>query len=159
MIICITGTPATGKTTLAKILAEKLDHEYIDVKNLIEKERLYDSFDKKRDSYVVDTDKLGRFLVGLIEKKKDLIIDSLLSHHLSKKCVDLVIVTKCGLPELKKRLEKRKYSKEKVRENLDSEIFDVCFIEAKENGHKVLTIDSTKGFMKADIDRLIKERN
>ncbi len=77
--------------------------------------------------------------------KKGIIIDSHLSHYLPRRYVDLCIVTKCGLKELKKRLKKRKYSENKVRENLDAEIFDVCLNEAKENKHDVIVINTTKG--------------
>jgi len=34
-VICITGTPGTGKTTLAKKLAKKLDFCYLDVNESI----------------------------------------------------------------------------------------------------------------------------
>jgi len=34
---------------------------------------------------------------------------------------------------------------EKVRENLDSEIFGVCLEDAKEAKHRILTLDTTKG--------------
>jgi broad-specificity NMP kinase len=46
------------------------------------------------------------------------------------------------LKKLKKRLEKRNYSKSKIRENLDAEIFDVCLVEAKEKGHKIKVIET-----------------
>ena len=46
---------------------------------------------------------------------------------------------------LKNRLKKKKYSKDKIRENLDTEIFDVCLNEAKENRHKIIVMDTTKG--------------
>ena len=49
-------------------------------------------------------------------------------------------MTKTKLPALKKRLEARKYSEQKVRENLDAEIFDVCQQEALENGHKPIVV-------------------
>ena len=71
-------------------------------------------------------------------------IDSHLSHFLPSKYVDKCYVTKCNLKELEKRLKKRKYSKKKIRENLDAEIFDVCFEEAKENKHDIEIIDTTK---------------
>ena len=67
-----------------------------------------------------------------------------MSHYLPKKYVDLCIVTKCGLKKLKKRLEKRKYNKKKIRENLDCEIFDICLNEAMEKGHKVKIVDTSK---------------
>jgi len=46
---------------------------------------------------------------------------------------------------MQKRLKRRKYSKEKIRENLDAEIFDVCLNEAMERKHKMLVLDMTKG--------------
>ena len=53
-----------------------------------------------------------------------------------------VIIVKTSLKNLKKRLEKRGYNKLKVRENLEAEIFDVCFEEAKELGHKVEVVEN-----------------
>lgn len=77
--------------------------------------------------------------------RKGIIIDSHLSHYLPAKYVDLCIVAKCDLNELKKRLKKRRYGEDKIRENLDAEIFDVCLTEAKENNHKIFVINTTKG--------------
>ena len=73
---------------------------------------------------------------------KGLVIDSHLSHYLPKEYVDTCIITKCNLKLLKKRLEERGYSKNKVRENLDVEIFDTCRLEALEAGHKVKIIET-----------------
>ena len=36
-IIIVTGTPGTGKTTIAKKLAKKLNFHYLDVNNVIKK--------------------------------------------------------------------------------------------------------------------------
>ena len=65
-------------------------------------------------------------------KFENLIIDSHLSHFLPKDLIDILIITRCELKELKKRLEKRKYSEQKVRENMDAEIFEICKTEAQE---------------------------
>ena len=54
---------------------------------------------------------------------------------------------------LKKRLKKKKYSENKIRENLDAEIFDICLNEAKESRHKVIVIDTTKGINIGEISR------
>jgi len=143
-VIVITGTPGTGKTNLAKKLYKKLNFRYIDVNKLIKKYDLSESYDRKRKTKVVDIKKLNKVLIKEIKNYKGTIIDSHLSHYLPNKYVDLCIVTKCDIKELKKRLTKRKYSKAKIRENLDSEIFDICLTEAKENKHKILIIDTTK---------------
>ncbi|HJO01418.1 MAG: AAA family ATPase [Candidatus Woesearchaeota archaeon] len=158
--IIVGGTPGTGKTTLAKRLAKKLNFHYLDVNKIIEKYNISEGYDKKRDTKIIDTKKLNLALTKEIrnfkQSKEGIIIDSHLSHYLPKKYVDLCIVTKCNLKELENRLKKKKYSKSKIRENLDAEIFDVCLNEAKENRHKVIVIDTTKGLNIENISRKIK---
>jgi adenylate kinase len=179
-VIIITGSVGTGKTTLARKLAEKLNMNYLDVNKIIKKYNISEGYDKKRKTNIIDIKKLNKVLIKEIkeikiiinsnkkinsELKKTLksknnknkienlnkkivkgtIIDSHLSHYLPKSYVDLCIITKCELKVLEKRLMKRRYSKDKIRENLDAEIFDVCLNEAKENGHKVIVVNTTKG--------------
>ena len=67
----------------------------------------------------------------------------------------MCIVTKCELRELKNRLKNKKYPKEKIRENMDAEIFDVCLNDAKENKHKIITIDTTKDINIIKISRKV----
>jgi adenylate kinase len=174
-VLIVTGTPSTGKTTLSKKLSEKLNYQYIDVNKIIEDNNLSDGFDKKRNSKIIDVKKLNKALTKEINKYKSkinknnnkkslknkkiirgMIIDSHLSHYLPKKYVDLCIVTKCDLKILQKRLKKRKYNKDKIRENLDAEIFDVCLNEAKEKGHNVIAVDSTENIKINDISNEIK---
>ena len=81
-----------------------------------------------------------------IKKYKGIIIDSHLSHYLPRKYVDFCIVTKCDIKELNKRLKKKKYDKNKIQENLQAEIFDICLNEARQRKHKILIADTTKGF-------------
>jgi len=144
MIIIVTGCPGTGKTTIAKKIARQKKLKYIDVNQLIKDNKLYFYYNKKENAYVVDVKKLNNFLIKMIKKEKNLVLDSHLSHYIQSKYVDECIVTKCDLKELKKRLKKRKYSKEKIRTNLDCEIFDVCHIEALENKHNVKVIKTSR---------------
>lgn len=144
-VIIITGTPGTGKTAIAKKLSLLLRINYIDVNNLITSKKLYSGYDKTRNTKIVPIQPLIRKLSEIIlTSENSLIIDSHLSHFLPASLVDLCIVTKCSLKELKKRLEAKKYSQKKVRENLDAEIFDVCLSEANEQGHKILIIDTSR---------------
>ena len=149
MIIVVTGAIAAGKTTVAKKLAKKHNLEYLDINSIIKKNKLYEKYDRKFNSYIVDVKKLNKFLIKYIKEHPDLVIDSHLSHYLDKKYVDLCVVVKCDIKVLKKRLEKRKYSKNKIRENLDAEILDVCLVEASEKGHKIKVIDTSKGINKS----------
>jgi adenylate kinase len=151
-VICVSGTPGTGKTTLAKFLSKKKDYTLIDVNQVIKQNKLNNKYDKKRKCNIIDIKKLNKTLIKLIKQnkkdKKNIIIDSHLSHYLPKKYVDLCIITKTELKILEKRLKKRKYSKAKIRENLDSEIFDVCLNEAKEFKHNIRVIDTSKKKLK-----------
>ena len=177
-VIIVTGTPGTGKTTLSKKLAKKLNFNYIDVNEIVKQYDISEGYDKKRKTKIIDVKKLNKALIKEIKTcngknsmissnktkliknknkkiKNGIIIDSHLSHHLPKKYVDMCIVVKCDLKELEKRLKKKKYSKSKIRENLDAEIFDVCLNEAKENKHKIIVIDATKDFSTNYISRKI----
>lgn len=140
-IIIVTGTPGTGKTTFAKKIAKEKNYNYLDVNEIIKKYNLSEGYDKKMKTHLVDTNKLNKVLIKIIKKaKKGIIIDSHLSHYLPKRYVNLCYVVKCDLKKLKNRLNKRNYSKAKIRENLDAEIFDICLNEAKERGHKIKII-------------------
>lgn len=143
-VIIVTGTPATGKTTLAKKIAKEKGFEYVDVNKVIKDNKVSEGYDKKRDCEIIDVDKLNVILIKKIKDSKNLVIDSHLSHFLPKEYVNMCIVTKCNLKELEKRLKKRRYSTTKVRENIDSEIFDTCKTEAEEQGHKVKVVWTDK---------------
>ncbi|MBR9675899.1 AAA family ATPase [Candidatus Woesearchaeota archaeon] len=143
MMIIVTGTPGSGKTSVAKLIAEKKGFEYVDLGVFAKKKGLVVDRDEINNCDVIDEDKLS----GVVRKEfvnKDVVLDSHLSHHISSEIIDLCIVTKCDIKVLKKRLEKRSYSEEKVRENLDSEIFDVCRIEASEKGHEPIVVWTDK---------------
>ncbi|MBS3114958.1 AAA family ATPase [Candidatus Woesearchaeota archaeon] len=195
-VIAVTGVPGTGKTTIAKKLAKRLNYYYVDVNKIIKKYKLSEGFDRKRRTKVVDIKRLNKVLIDYVDffkniigrenigmrpmssatitktltkqyikktinkkfikkiqnqKIKGIAIDSHLSHYLPKKYVDLVIVAKCDIKELNKRLKKRKYLKNKIQENIQAEIFDVCYDEASERKHNILKIDTSKGF---NINRL-----
>ena len=161
-VIIITGTPGTGKSTLAQLIGRQLGFQRIDVNALIDRKQLCEDYDEARQCRIVDIEKLNRELIALSteagEKKENLVIDSHLSQHLPRKYVDLCIVTRCDLKVLQERLAARGYPAVKVRENLDAEIFDNCLTEAEEAGHKVLIVDTTRGVDADTVIGMIQER-
>ncbi len=154
MIIAVTGTPCAGKSTLSKRLARELGFERIDLNALIREKGWHEGRDRKRDTLIVDEKALGKRVRPVLEKGKDYVLDSHLSHFLPAGMVSLCIVCTCDIAVLKGRLRKRGYSALKVRENLDAETFDVCRTEAEELGHKVLIVDATTP---VDVRRLARE--
>ena len=79
-----------------------------------------------------------------IKKYNGILIDSHLSHYLPRKYIDFCIVAKCDIKELNGRLKKKKFDKRKINENLQAEIFDICYNEALERKHKIIVVDTTK---------------
>src|SRR3989338_8842185 len=169
-VIIVSGSVCTGKTTLAKALVnalnkikiKKLNYKYIYVNDVIKKYKLAEGYDKKYHSKIIDEKKLAKVLTHLIELNKScfgMVIDSHLSHYLPGKYVDLCIITNCNLKVLNKRLKKR-YPKliDKVKINLETEIFDTCLVEAQEALHNVLVVDTTKKINITNIINKIKNK-
>jgi adenylate kinase len=150
-LIAVSGSVCSGKTTLAKELAEKLDYEYIDVLGIVKSNpKVIESFDEILDTRNVDVDKLNDLLSSVFEENKNYVVDSHMSHFLPK--VNVCVIMKCDLKVLKKRLTERGYSEKKIEENLQAEILDSCLIEALENKHSIVVVESTDG---VDINSVI----
>lgn len=141
MIISITGTPCTGKSTVSKLLSEKIEYELITFNEIAEKTKSKVGFDKKKDAAIVDVEKLKKGIKKLDILKGDKIIDGHLSHEIPS---DLVIVLRCNPKVLESRLKNRyPENKGKVKENVESEILGVITSEAINSNENVYEIDVT----------------
>lgn len=142
MRIALTGTPGTGKTTLSRLLAKKTKFRVLYLNKAVVRYKLYSGYDRERKTYVADIKKINDF-VKKRTKKGDWIIDSHLSHLLSPKIIDKVIVLRCDTKELERRLRRKHWSKKKIEENVEAEMIGVIAWEARK--HKiVLEVDATK---------------
>ncbi len=149
MIIAVTGTPGTGKDTVSNILGEKLGWEVVDLNKAAKEKRLYKGYDKKRKCDVVD---LAGINSEIKRTKKDIIVQSHYSHELNP---DLVIVLRTDPAELKKRLEKRRWAEEKIKENLEAEIMEVCKNEALQKTRRVFEVDTTEDTAETSAEKAI----
>ena len=113
--IIVTGTPGTGKTNLAKKLAKKLNYMHADVDKLISKYKLYEGYDRKRRTKIVDTNKLNRFLIRYIIffKKNNISFDS----FSNKKIIESALLTKARSTKTLKNLNIKKYLNTKIKLN------------------------------------------
>lgn len=140
-LLVITGTPGVGKSVLTKRLVKALGRGWKRVDLQDHYTEISVAYDQKKKCYDIDLNRLSKLVVRL-KKESNVVIDSHLSHLLPKRQVDCCIVLLCSdLKMLKKRLQQRKYSKAKVEENLQAEIFQVCLDEAKERQKKVQVMD------------------
>jgi broad-specificity NMP kinase len=59
-VIVITGTPGTGKSTHAQMLAEETSLRHINIGDWVKERHLYENFDQEWQSYTVDEDKVTK---------------------------------------------------------------------------------------------------
>ncbi len=132
-VILVTGTPCVGKTSVSRLLASKLNAEYVNLTDLAIREGLISGKDKERDSIIVDENKMRKKLHELIDSsnKKDIVIDG---HYavsvVPKNLVTYIFVLRRDPVELKKLMQSSGFTDRKLWENLASEILDVCLADA-----------------------------
>ncbi|MFX1393093.1 MAG: adenylate kinase family protein [Promethearchaeota archaeon] len=169
-IIIISGTPGCGKTSVSKKISERINAKIISLNELAVSKKLTLKYDKKRETYVIDNNKLIQYVENLIELyKKEYIEYLLIEGHFSDiipdKYIDYVIILRCNPDELLKRLEKRGYKIEKIRENIQAEILGNCtyYFVQKQIKSPIYEIDTTNLSLettsKIIIDLIIKNIN
>jgi adenylate kinase len=134
MIIALTGTPGTGKSTVARII--DAGFSIIDLNALI-KDHYNLGADPERGSLIANLDGLITHVENL---KGDYVIEGHVSHYLP---VDIVVVLRAAPRLLRERLTERGWSKAKIDENVEAEALDVILVEALELNDRVYEIDGT----------------
>lgn len=127
LVIAVTGTPATGKTSFANTVKNSVrGTDVIEINDIVNEQKLYSEVDKFNTRVV----QLGRLRSAVQKKLKTsngraVILVGHLAPELGIR-YDAAIVLRQGLMELAKRMEKRGYAKEKIRDNLIAEAVDYC---------------------------------
>lgn len=135
MIIALTGTPGTGKTSIAGELEEG-GYEILDLTEFVKNRNL----GVQEEEFEVDVEKMVNALEDYLEDKEDVVVEGHLSHYFPS---DLCIVLRCSPDELRDRLSSRDYSQQKIDENVESEMLDSILIEALKSQDHVFEIDTT----------------
>ncbi|MDQ3888000.1 MAG: AAA family ATPase [Thermoproteota archaeon] len=142
--LVITGNPGVGKHTSAKIIAERINAEIIDINEVAIDNN---ATGKKTDLGLdIDVKRLVRLLEKLLKTKKDLVIVGHLAPYVLKPGgIGLVAVLRRSPYELEKTLKKRGYSVDKVRENVASEILGTSLYDSLKtfSKRKVAEFDTT----------------
>ena len=121
MSIVITGNPGVGKHTITEKIAEKLELPILDINSIAKDAGL---FEKNKDTYDVDIEKLEKILEQKISEKK-VIVGHLAPYVLDKNKVKIVIVLRKNPYDLISVYKERKYTDEKSKENTGSEVLGI----------------------------------
>ncbi|KAF3660527.1 Adenylate kinase isoenzyme 6 -like protein [Capsicum annuum] len=154
--ILITGTPGTGKTTTAAVLAEVTELRHINVGDFANEKNLTNGWDDTFDCYYINEDLVSQFMCALTnftenchlspgnwcqlcDELENLMEEggNIVDHHgcdfFPERWFDRVLVLQTDNSILYDRFTMRGYSDQKLASNTECEMFQVLLEEAKEN--------------------------
>ncbi len=128
--IGISGTPGTGKSSIAKILSHYLGIPVIDLSKYVIENNLILFYDSERQTNVIDEDRVRLELLRLYNSNGAMIIDSHYAEITPKEILEVVFIIRRDPEELLNILLKRGWSLNKVIENVEAELFSICTLNA-----------------------------
>ncbi len=129
MLVALSGTPGTGKTAVSNLLQKK-GYLVISLNELAIKNDFISGIDKKRNSKILDIKRLNEYIHKNYASGDLVFIEGHAAHFLNS--AEKVIILRCHPEKLKKRLEKKGWNAEKIKENIEAEALDVILCEAVE---------------------------
>ena len=145
--ILIGGTPCTGKSETAQLLALKLNTLLASLGDIAENSGCISDYDAFRESGVIDEDCLVEAIMDLIEEeKRTIVIEGHYIDLVPSSFVKFAFVLRAHPDVLRERLKLRNYTKQKVDENLEAEVIGVCQMDALYafGEEKVFEIDTSE---------------
>ncbi len=148
MIIAITGVSCTGKTTIASILAKRINAKLINLAEFVKEQGIYEEYDEERQCYVVEEIMLRKKFKEFASKLswRNIVVEGILAYCIP---ADVVIVLRTDPTVLKNRL-RQKYGNNdlKIKENVEAELVAYCTCKALEYSDNVFEIDTTNDIEK-----------
>ena len=142
MSLVITGNPGVGKLTIANEIMKNEDYDLLDINKIA-----IESNNKEKDeiSFEVDVENLKKYMKNLLTSKS-LIVGHLAPYVIEKSDFNVAIILRKNPYKLAEIYQIRKYSNEKAKENLGSEILGIIAHDtiSKFGDEKTLQIDNTK---------------
>ncbi|KAA6369115.1 MAG: adenylate kinase [Streblomastix strix] len=134
--ILVTGTPGTGKTFLCELIVAEHNLQYINFGDLVKQNpNLQHLWNSELQCYDL-TDEAEDLIMDQMEPlilQRNCIVEHIDARPFAEDWFDYVIVLTAKIEILGSRLEDRGYSEDKIKENIDSEIFGVCLERARES--------------------------
>lgn len=158
IVMALTGTPGTGKTSVGRALAKR-GWLHLELNKLVAEKKLYSGWDKKRKTWIVNENKLARFVRNFIiaHPSKNIVVDSHVSHALPAKFFSVVFVLRCEPKILEARLKKKHWSREKIRENVEAEIIGLVEWEACKKHKKIFSMNTSEQKIAATANAILRK--
>ena len=166
--ILITGTPGTGKTTFAALLAHQLNtslatmnipenirFNHVELSKIIQDNKLYDGWDEAMNCSIFNEDMVLDYLEPHMGNG-GIIMDFHGSDFFPQRYFDFVFVLRTENKILYERLKIRKYSEEKIQGNVECEIFEECKQEALESYDNNIVFEMSNN-LEDDMNKNIKQ--
>ncbi len=124
--IGITGSPATGKKSVGRVLARQLSLEFVSLNDLAIKNNLGE-WDKDGKEFLVDVDRLRGIRINT---KGKVVCGHLLPYVIPASKLDFVAILRSSPVVLRRRYRSRGYPEQKSRENLEAELLDIISFDS-----------------------------
>ena len=137
------------------MLAREIGGKYLSLGTYVSKHRLFSGVDKKRRTKVVDVTKTSRRMRSFTDPSAvPLVVDT---HHpegiIPNNMTSFVFVLRCDPTILIRRLRRKKWGQEKIRENVMAELLDYCLIHAQTYyaNRKLVQLDMSHSSVKRSV--------
>ncbi len=136
MLVAITGTPGTGKSSVCEVLARR-GYTIVDLDDVARSGGFVTGHDEARQTDEVDVDALRE---SLRVPAKIAFLKGHFSHLMD---VNVAVVLRCRPSVLRTRLAKRGWPESKIRENVEAEAIDSILQDAVDRLDLVYEVDTT----------------
>jgi adenylate kinase len=141
--LVITGNPGVGKHTTAFELKKILGLVLIDINDLAVQHHAF----LRTPNLEIDSRKIATIIESKLgDSQRTVIVGHLAPYVLKKEWIDLTIVLRRSPYAILSTLESRKYSAEKIRENVASEILGIILYDSVQRfgKEKIAELDTTQ---------------
>jgi adenylate kinase len=141
--LVITGNPGVGKHTVVFELRQILDLTVIDINDLALKHHAF----LQTPNQEIDSTKIESMIESKLgESQRTVIVGHLAPYVLKREWIDLTIVLRKSPYAILGILENRKYSTEKIRENVASEILGIILYDSvlRFGKERIAELDTTQ---------------